>query len=560
MIGRCGSYNPCMRIAIAQINPTVGDMDGNLRRVLADIAAARAAGCDLVAFPELTLCGSPPQDLLWRTGFVAAIEQATRRAVEESDGITVVLGTVRSAPQSVATDAHPSNPSACLATEDTLLYNSAIVARSRRIVAEHPKMKLPGFDIFSEPRYFTPGQAADACPLERDLGTLDVSVGEDFWIDKRSTGKRTALGGRWIINIAASPYVVGKPAIRRAIAERRACDNGIGVVYVNCVGGQDDLVFDGGSFVIGADGRTLFQAPRFEEGLFVVELDPRPSDGPSPKPATAPGDLEEIRNALLLGIRDYTRKNGFARVLLGLSGGIDSAVTAALAAEALGPESVIAAYLPSRYSARDSAKAAQQIAAGLGIELVEISIAELHNAVARAMPIAPSGLVDENIQPRLRGVLLMALANQRQALVLCPANKAEIAVGYSTLYGDTVGALAPIGDLYKHQVIALAHMYPQIPESVIRRPPTAELRAGQRDDEDLPSYEILDPLLSALIEENHSRQQLIASGFAPATVDEILRRYYVTEYKRSQLPPAIKVSAKAFGSGRRFPVTHGFRA
>jgi len=557
VINERGFYNPCMRIGIAQLNPTVGDIEGNLQKILANIAEAREADCNVVVFPELAMCGYPPHDLLWRAGFVEAVEQAAQRILKAAEGITVILGTVRHAPQKAPHSPH--DPSARLDGGDAVLHNSALVVRDGQIIAEHPKMELPTFDVFSEQRYFVPGRDAGVFTLGEGFGALGVNVCEDFWVDGGPADKQAALGAQWIVNISASPYYAGKPAIRREIAARRAIENGVGFVYVNCVGGQDDLVFDGRSFVIDADGQTLFQAPPFEEGLFTVELAGRLPAAGTANTQTARDEILEIRSALALGIRDYVRKNGFKRTLLGLSGGVDSAVTAALAVEALGPENVTAIYLPSRYSADDSTLAARQIADALGIERVEISIASLHATVAEVMPLRPQGLVDENIQPRLRGVLLMALANQRNALVLCPANKAEIAVGYSTLYGDSVGALAPIGDLYKRQVVALAATYPQIPAFVIERPPTAELRAQQRDDQDLPPYEILDPLLHALIEENRSRQQLIAEGFPAEVVDDVLRRYYIAEYKRRQLPPAIKVSAKAFGSGRRFPITHSFR-
>ncbi len=557
MIECPSSYNPRMKIGIAQTNPTVGDITGNLRQVLDHIGSARRAGCDIVAFPELALCGYSPQDLLWRTGFVEALEQAVQAVIEATDRITVVLGTVRSVLHHAPINPH--DPSARLDGGETLLYNSALVVRDRQIVAEHHKVELPTFDVFSEQRYFVPGTKADVFVLDGDLGAFGVNVCEDFWADDGPTDQQAARGARWIINLSASPYYAGKPAIRRAIATRRVADNNVGFVYVNRVGGQDDLVFDGGSFVIGGDGRTLFEAPSFEDGLFVADIGGCSSIDPGPASSSPSDETHEIRRALVLGIRDYVRKNGFEHVVLGLSGGVDSAVTAALAVEALGQDHVIAAYLPSRYSSDESTDAARQLADTLGIELVEISIASLHEATAAAMPTAPSGLVDENIQPRLRGVLLMALANQRRALVLCPANKAEIAVGYSTLYGDSVGALAPIGDLYKRQVVAVAETYPEIPASVIGRPPTAELRAEQRDDQDLPPYTVLDSLLHALIEENRSREQLIEQGFEADIVDDVLRRYYMAEYKRRQLPPAIKVSAKAFGSGRRFPITHRYR-
>ncbi len=353
----------------------------------------------------------------------------------------------------------------------------------------------------------------------------------------------------------ASRRRTGKQAIRHRLVRRRAKENGVGIVYANLVGGQDGIVFDGGSFIVDAGGRLLFQAPAFTEGLYVFDLsDPRPV---APE---EPDELDQMRSALVLGIRDYVSKNGFASVLVGLSGGIDSALVATLAVEALAPEHVTAVYLPSEFSSDESREDAQEIARRLSIELLEIPLSAIHQALRDALPETPTGLTDENLQPRVRGTILMALANQRDALVLCAGNKSEIATGYNTLYGDTTGALAPIADLYKTDVYRLAEsLGDRIPTRVIEKPPTAELRPDHRDEDDLPPYSELDPLLGKIIETNLSRTELIAAGFDPELVDRVLPRYYASEYKRRQLPPAIKVTPKAFGVGRRMPITNAYR-
>jgi len=540
-----------MRVGIGQINPHVGAMQKNADAILGAIAEARAEGCDLVVFPELAVCGYIPLDLMWKPGFVAACERAIDRIREATRGITVIVGSITSQPAQEGINRFDLSSISDGAA--TCLHNTAYLLKDGVTAGMVHKTHLPCYDIYNEKRYFSPAPGVEVHPI---CGTTcGINICEDLWIDDGPTELQASLGAEWIINISASPYYTGKPAIRHRLAVKRASQNGVGVVYVNLVGGQDDVVFDGGSFVVNPDGRLVFQAPRVKEGLFCVDLDLA-----KPVPAPAGDPVTEVRDILTLGIRDYVTKNGFSSVLLGLSGGIDSALVAALATDALGPETVTGIFMPSMFSSDESREDARATAEGLGIHYLEISIAELHETLRAALPQLPGGLVDENIQPRLRGIVLMAMANQRHALVLAPGNKSEIAVGYSTLYGDTVGALAPIADLYKDDVVRLTRLYgSRIPQRVITKPPTAELRPDQRDDEDLPPYDVLDPILRALIETGASRQQLVARGFAEPLVDDVIRRYYVNEYKRRQLPPGIKITPKAFGIGRRMPITNGYR-
>jgi len=540
-----------MRVGIGQINALVGAMASNADRILEQIGAARNAGCDLVVFPELAIPGYAPLDLAWRPGFVEACEQAVERIREASSGIGVMVGTIVSKPRREGVNR--ADLSAIADGGGIDLYNVAVVIDDGRELARIAKSHLPCYDVHDETRYFSPSPGVEIVPF-RDA-KLGIAICEDLWVGDGPIEIQASLGADWVINPSASPFYVGKPAIRRSLVARRAAEHGVGIVYVNLVGGQDDVVFDGGSFAVDADGRLLHQAPQFEEGVTTFDLE-RGNDRATPEPT----DVDQLCAALVLGVRDYVRKNGFASVLLGVSGGIDSAVVCTLAVDALGPDAVTGVYLPSRFSSEESREDARDLAEKLGITLLEIPIAEIHEAVRAALPEPPGGLVDENIQPRIRATIWMALANERNALLLCAGNKSEIAMGYNTLYGDTAGAIAPIGDLYKSDVYAVANLYAdRIPRRIREKPPSAELRPNQRDEDDLPAYAVADPLLRELIERNASRAQLLDRGYAAGTVDHILRRYYTSEYKRRQLPPTLKVTPKAFGIGRRVPITHGYR-
>jgi len=545
------AYNRAMRLALAQINPRVGDIDANLATVIAHIEDARAAGCDLVVFPELSLSGYPPLDLLWRRGFVARIGEALTAVERASRGIAVILGAVSSRPPRIP--ANLTDPSSRSDGADLELLNSAVLFVDGARIGEEGKLALPAFDVYDDRRYFVPGEGAEVFQVAGS--SLGMNVCEDLWVEDGATDAQASLGATWVVNVSASPFYAGKPAIRRRLASRRARENAVHLVYVNRVGGQDELVYDGGSFITGPDGALLYQAPWFATGLFVVETD-------ALSPATAPLEDEtlSIRRAIELGIHDYLGKNGFSDVLVGLSGGIDSALVAALAAEALGPEHVTAVLMPSAITSRESGDDARALADRLGLARLELPIGKIVEACHAAFDQAPTGVAAENLQARIRGTLLMTVANQRNALVLATGNKSEIAVGYNTLYGDTVGALAPVGDLYKTDVYRLAESFD---DPVIRRiaakPPTAELRPGQRDEDDLPPYATLDPLLRSLIEEGAGRSDLLAEGGAEPLVEEVLMRVSAAEHKRRQLPLVVKVSPKAFGTGRRIPITHGYR-
>ncbi len=540
-----------MRIGIGQLNAHVGAIDANTAKILHRIEEARSMACDLVVFPELAVCGYSPLDLFWRDGFVAACRSAVDRIAAASEGLGILVGGL-GIERSVATS-NRDNVSSLSDGALIELFNRAYLLEDGAVRARIDKQYLPSYDVYCEERYFTPGEGSSVHSF-RGV-TLGINICEDLWIDDGPTDLQASLGADWIINISASPFYTGKPAIRQRLATRRSKENGVGLIYVNLVGGQDEVVFDGGSFAFDPKGRCIFQAPHFREGLYVLDV-----DHASPVPARTESDMDDVREALLLGIRDYVRKNGFERVLVGLSGGIDSALVATLAAEALGADNVICVYMPSEFSSHESGEDACTVADNLGVRFETVSIADAHQALRDCLPEPAAGLVDENLQPRIRGTLLMALANQRRALVLCPGNKSEIAVGYNTLYGDTVGALAPIADLYKEQVHRLAESYGDlIPKRVRTKPASAELRPGQRDDQDLPSYEILDPILKRAIEANASARQLEKQGFDAAAVHDVLRRLRANEYKRRQLPPAIKVSPKAFGFGRRIPLTQEYR-
>jgi NAD+ synthase (glutamine-hydrolysing) len=540
-----------MRVGIGQINSHVGAIERNGDRILAHVNEARDLQCDLIVFPELAVCGYPPLDSIWRPGYVAACEGAVEAIRAASDGIGVIVGSITARAKREPVNRY--DLSSLADNAETELFNTAVLIEDGRILGHASKIHLPCYDVYDESRYFSPGPGTEVFAFRGR--TIGISICEDLWVDGGPVELQASLGADWIINPSASPFYVGKQAIRHRLVRRRAKENGVGIVFVNLVGGQDDVVFDGGSFIVDADGRLLFQAPTFAEGLYVFDLsDPRPA-APEER-----DELDQLRSALILGIRDYVSKNGFASVLVGLSGGIDSALVVTLAVEALGPEHVTGVYMPSRFSSDESREDAQAIARRLSIELLEIPLSVIHQALRDALPETPTGLTDENLQPRARATILMALANQRDALVLCPGNKSEIATGYNTLYGDTIGALAPIADLYKTDVYRLAEsLADRIPRRVIEKPPTAELRPDHRDEDDLPPYAELDPLLGKIIENNLSRTQLIGAGSDPELVDRVLPRYYASEYKRRQLPPAIKVTSKAFGVGRRMPITNAYR-
>ena len=537
------------RILIAQLNLLVGDVAGNAGRVIAAADQARAAGADLVVFPELTLTGYPPEDLLLRPELSARVEAALARVCAEVRDLTLVLGYPRRAAGG--------------------LFNVAGVIRDGAVVAEYAKQDLPNYSVFDEKRYFTPGGA----PLifaHRGL-RLGLSVCEDIWQDG-PTAAAAAAGAQVLINLNASPFHAGKGAEREALVAGRARDHGLTILYANLVGGQDELVFDGGSFVVDRDGLVQARAAQFREQALLLHLadDGRPSadadsrcDGP---PAADPQDEAAIYDALVLGVADYVRKNGFSGAVLGLSGGVDSALTLAIAVDALGADQVEVVLMPSRYTADMSNEDALEQAHRLGVRTHSIPIAPAFDGFLAMLAPAFAGrapdVTEENIQARCRGVILMALSNKHGRILLTTGNKSEMAVGYATLYGDMAGGFAPIKDCPKTLVYRLARyrnaLGPCIPERVLTRAPSAELRPDQTDQDSLPPYEILDPILRLYIEEDQGVDAICAQGFDEAVVRKVTRLVDRNEYKRRQAPPGVRISRRAFGRDRRYPITSGF--
>jgi len=542
-----------MKIGIAQIDPKVGDLLGNLGLIREAVEWAQKERVDLLIFPELSLLGYPPRDLLLRRGFVEAAEKAFQEVIKESAKVPIIIGHIAKAKPQAKNEVDPSSS----LWRPYFLENAAFLLVDGAIASYQAKVRLPSFDVFEEERYFSPGEKVEISELSGLR--LGLSVCEDFWYADSIVAKQSEADVDLLINVSASPYFRGKPTLRFSLGKEWAKKANAPLIYANLVGGQDELIFDGRSFCVRPDGAFLLASPAFVPGFFAFQLNGEPVAPPEEK------GIEDVHRALVLGIRDYARKNGIEKAVIGISGGVDSAVVTVLAVEALGKENVIGVFLPGPYTALLSEEGAKALAENLGIKLLEISITpafeSLQKILAKEIPLG--GVVAENLQARLRGLILMALANALGAIVLCPGNKAEIAMGYNTLYGDTVGALAPLGDLLKEDVYALAREINAagktiIPEEVIRRPPSAELRPNQRDEDDLPPYAVLDPFLREFLEKNAPKEAL-EEKFGKELVREILSRFYRAEYKRRQLPLVLKVTPKAFGLGWRFPITHGFR-
>ncbi|MBI4227804.1 MAG: NAD+ synthase [Candidatus Omnitrophica bacterium] len=539
-----------MRIALGQLNVAVGDLAGNVRRITAAIARARAAGCAVVVFPELAIPGYPPEDLLFKPSFIQANLRGLHDVVAAARGIAVIVGYVERG-------------------QDRRLYNAAAVAAGGRVTARYYKQALPNYGVFDERRYFTPGTRPCVTTV---AGTrVGLSICEDLWSDDGPVVAEARAGAQVLINLSASPYHAGKLKVRERLLARRARQARRPFLYVNLVGGQDELVFDGGSLAVDAAGRVRARAAQFREDLLIVEL-PRGSypfglhpKGSDPDVRPALPLFDEVYEALVLGTRDYVRKNGFADVVVGMSGGIDSALTAAIAVEALGPSRVTAVSMPSPYSSRGTQQDAQLVAQRLGIRFLELPITPvLTSYVAALRPVLrASGATEENLQARIRGTLLMALSNQFGWLVLSTGNKSELSTGYCTLYGDMVGGFAVLKDVPKtwvYQVARVANrrLKDAIPERVFRRPPTAELRPRQRDQDTLPPYPVLDRLVTAYVEQDRPAAAL--RRLAPASVvAKVVRMVDAAEYKRRQAPPGIKITPRAFGRDRRMPITNRFR-
>ena len=569
-----------LRLALCQINPTVGDVCGNTARILAHLATARERGADVVVFPEMALSGYPPEDLLLKPDFVAACMNGAREVARAGAGLTVIVG------------------SPWLAGD---LVNAAVVAHDGRIVGVAAKRYLPNYGVFDENRYFAAGR--ETFVFDRDSCPFGVSVCEDIWYPDGPPAEQAHAGARLLINISASPYHQDKGEARQRMLATRAADNGAFVAYANLVGGQDELIFDGQSLLFGPDGGLLARGRQFEEDLVVCDLDveaptrqrlldPRcrkweAASGPAPQRVLLVGTLPharpplgecpvaatlepvaEVYRALVLATRDYVRKSGFSGVALGLSGGIDSSLTAVIAADALGPENVMGVGMPTRFSSDDSLEDAEALAERLGIAFHVVVIEPIFQAFLDALsPLfgdRPFDVTEENLQPRIRGTLLMALSNKFGRLVLTTGNKSEVGVGYSTLYGDTAGGYAVIKDVPKTLVYALSRWRNAqagtdlIPERVLVKPPTAELRPNQKDSDSLPEYDALDPVLRAYVELGLSPKAMVGQGMDAAVVDRVTRLVDRNEYKRRQSPPGPKITPRAFGKDWRLPIVNRY--
>ena len=573
------------RLALAQINTTVGDIPGNKARIIEYMNRARDAGADLVAFPELAVTGYPPEDLLFKTSFLEANEAAMREIVAGSQGIAVVVGYVETGPD---------------------IANAAAVGHDGRLIDTYRKMYLPNYGVFDEDRYFRRGET---CPVYTINGTgVGVSICEDMWYPVGPIAVQREAGAEVIVNINGSPFHAGKQTYREKMIATRAADNELIVAYLNLVGGQDELIFDGSSLVCDPSGEAIARGPAFEEALVVVDLDvesvfrsrlrdPRPRKEnptilkeigqpgnvhvsgyqPSPRPPLPPcglpevlGYVEEVYRALVLGTRDYVRKTGFSRAVIGLSGGIDSALTATVAVDALGAENVVGVGMPSRHSSEGSVSDSRELADNLGIDFWVVPIEPAHAAFEEMLESRFRGtgpnVAEENVQARIRGNVIMTISNKFGWIVLTTGNKSEMAMGYATLYGDMAGGFAVLKDVPKILVYQLSQWRNEhgdpgnvIPASIIEKLPSAELKPDQTDQDTLPPYEELDPIVKAYVEEDYSLREMEEMGYDPAAVRQVISFVDRNEYKRRQAPPGVKITPRAFGKDRRLPIVNRYR-
>ena len=573
-----------LRIGLGQINTTVGDFKGNTQKILETVAEARSLGVDLITFPELAICGYPPEDLLLKPQFIEENLKALDEVIAHSSGIAIVVGFV---------DAKAD------------IYNAAAVIHDGKLAGVYHKIYLPNYGVFDENRYF---QAGTECPVYTIGGVgVGVNICEDMWYEAGPATVQAASGAEVIVNISGSPYHFGKGDFRERTFSTRASDNVAIIAYTNLVGGQDELVFDGNSLLIDERGRLIARGKQFEEDLVVADIDveavfrarlhdPRwrkkallmeearwrsckivvsEESSAVPKPPLPPREFVvrslpgEVYDALVLGIRDYVRKNDFKKVVIGLSGGIDSSLGAAIAVDALGPTNVVGVAMPSRYSSAASTSDAKLLAKNLGIKLMIIPIENVFQAYLEGLATSFKGtepnVAEENIQARIRGNFLMALSNKFGWLVLATGNKSEMATGYATLYGDMAGGFSVIKDVPKTMVYELAGYrnslagWELLPSTIMNKPPSAELRPDQRDTDTLPPYDQLDPVLAAYVEEDKSIEQIIAMGYDKGVVERAAKLVDQSEYKRRQAPPGVKITPRAFGRDRRLPITNRFK-
>lgn len=572
-----------LRLALAQINSTVGDLAGNVQKISEAIERAKEKRADLIAFPELAISGYPPEDLLLKPQFIEENLQALQKVAKRCKGLTAIVGFV---------------------DREEDIYNAAAVIHDGAVRLVYHKCHLPNYGVFDENRYFQAGKGAPVFTLNGM--TLGVNICEDIWYPEGPTFAQALGGGaEVIININASPYHAGKGLFREEMISTRARDNAAIIAYVNLVGGQDELVFDGGSFVVNESGEILSRAKQFRESLMMIDLsvdsvfrarlhDPRRRTEKRervfpevqkivlghterkgklkpllPSLEDRLSRLDEMYSALTLGLADYVHKNGFKKGVIGLSGGIDSALTAAIAVDALGKENVIGVFMPSRYTSQESKEEAEMLARNLGIRLITLPIESPFESylslLSHEFKNFPADITEENLQSRIRGNLMMALSNKFGWLVLTTGNKSELSVGYATLYGDMAGGFGVIKDVWKTLVYELATERnkkgkPVIPERTFTRPPTAELRPNQTDQDSLPPYEVLDPILKAYVEEDKSYDEIVAMGFDPAVIAKVIALVDLSEFKRRQAPPGIKLTPRALGKDRRMPITNRYRS
>ena len=548
-----------LRLGLAQINPIVGNLANNIAVISRVYAAAVAQGCDAVAFPELAITGYPPEDLVLKPGFIIDNRRALDELVAQTGPTALVVGFVDDAELEVN------------GVAERLLFNAAAVARNGQLLGVYRKQLLPNYSVFDEERYFIPGPEHQGV-FDIAGVSVAISICEDLW----ATGpvaQQAAQGARVVISVNGSPFHRDKPQVRRDLVADRARANNVVLAYVNQVGGQDELVFDGGSLVADATGNIAAHSPYFAEDLLIVDINDGAvavvSGGIDADSTDADDDLARVYDALVLGTRDYVHKNGFSDVVIGLSGGIDSALVAAIAVDALGAEHVHGVSMPSRYSSEGSKTDATELATNLGIDIRTIPIEPAFAAYLSMLDDAflgkPADLTEENLQSRVRGTVVMALSNKHGWMVLTTGNKSEMAVGYFTLYGDSVGGYAVIKDVFKLTVYELCEYVNRragreiIPRAIIDKPPSAELRPDQRDDQSLPPYDALDPILAMYVEEDLTAAEIISLGHDEQLVRRIARLVDVNEYKRRQCPPGVRISTKAFGKDRRLPITNAYR-
>lgn len=566
-----------IRIALAQINPTVGDIDGNVFKICDYIRKAKEQNAKIVVFPELAITGYPPEDLLLKPQFINDNLDALNKVREETKDITAVVGFVN---REVGIDSQRDG-----------IYNAAAIFHDSRLIDAYHKMHLPNYGVFDEYRYFKAGTKSPVYTIEETI--IGVNICEDIWHPEGPTKSQALAGAEIIININASPYHMGKLSLREDMLSKRASENKVVVVYLNTVGGQDELVFDGGSLIIDKTGEIIVRGRQFEEELIISDIvidrasemlpipqaiPPHPLYEPWPLEKGGRGDLKkrggglegEVYKALVLGTKDYINKNGFRQVVIGVSGGIDSALVATIAVDAIGKENVTGIFMPSPYTSKESREDSYELTKNLGIKIIEVPINKIFETYLESLKIGfkgiPEDTTEENLQARIRGNILMAFSNKFGWLVLTTGNKSEMSVGYATLYGDMAGGFAVIKDVPKTLVYELCKWRNSkegralIPERVFWKEPSAELKPAQKDTDTLPSYPVLDPILKAYIEDDKSFEEILSLGCEMECAQKVIKMIDKSEYKRRQSPPGIKITPRAFGKDRRFPITNKYRS